>query len=74
MPECELIEQCGFFAKYGSTLSLACKAFVALYCRGPAMDDCARKAFRLANGEPPDDDMMPNGETVPEGHRVEAHA
>ncbi|HEY0591379.1 MAG TPA: hypothetical protein VGF40_06405 [Thermoanaerobaculia bacterium] len=70
MADCELIEQCGFFRKYGATLSLACKGFIALYCRGPAMDDCFRKAYRMAHGEPPDDDVMPNGELVPEGHRL----
>lgn len=70
MPQCDLIQTCGFFGKYGATLNLACKTFVNLYCRGPAMDDCERRKYRIANGAPPDDDMMPNGEPVPAGHRI----
>lgn len=70
MADCELIDQCGFFAKYRSTLSLACKGFIALYCRGPAMYDCYRKKYRIEHGGPPEDDVMPNGEIVPAMHRL----
>jgi len=59
--ECELLEKCGFFKKYGESNELACKGFVLTYCKGDKMDRCKRKEYREKHGVPPDDDMMPNG-------------
>ena len=59
--ECELLEKCGFFKKYGTTKELACKGFILQYCRGPKMDQCKRKEYRLKHGVPPSDDMLPSG-------------
>ncbi len=59
--ECELLEKCGFFKKYKDTKELACKGFIGLYCKGEQMNECARKAYRKEHGQPPSDDMMPNG-------------
>ena len=62
--ECELLETCGFFKKYGLTKDLACRGFIRMYCRGPRMGECLRKQFRLEHGTPPPDDMMPSGRAI----------
>ena len=59
--ECELLATCGFFKKYQDAKELACKGFVALYCKGENMGKCARKQYRKEHGQPPSDDMMPTG-------------
>lgn len=64
MQECELLTTCGFFKKYQATKDLACKGFIAQYCRGPKMDQCKRKEYRAKNGVPPADDMMPSGQMI----------
>lgn len=68
MVECELLETCGFFKKYNDTLNLACRGFVKTYCKGPKMDECLRKEYRLKNGHPPTDAMLPTGQKMPELH------
>ncbi|MBN1942714.1 MAG: hypothetical protein JW849_05400 [Phycisphaerae bacterium] len=62
--DCELLSKCGFFKKYGASKELACKGFVQQYCKGPKQNDCERKKYRLQNGKPPADDMMPSGQTM----------
>ena len=62
--ECELLKDCGFFRKYQATKDLACKGFIAMYCKGPKMNECKRKEYREKYGTPPPDDMMPNGKMV----------
>ncbi len=62
--ECELLDKCGFFRKYQKTKDLACKGFIASYCRGAKMDECKRKEYRIKNGTPPVDDMMPTGQMI----------
>jgi hypothetical protein len=64
--ECELLSVCGFFKKYQNTKELACRGFIAQYCKGDKMDQCKRKAFRKEHGVPPEDDMMPTGQIVKE--------
>jgi hypothetical protein len=59
--ECELLNKCGFFKKYQSTKDLACKGFMLSYCKGLKMNECKRKEYRIKNGAPPIDDMMPSG-------------
>lgn len=59
--ECELLNTCGFFQKYGATQSLACKGFIKQYCKGPKMNECQRKVYRKKNGRAPSDDMLPSG-------------
>ena len=59
--ECELLGKCGFFKKYEQTKAMACIGFIALYCKGEKQNECKRKEFRMKNGHPPDDNMMPNG-------------
>ena len=61
MQQCELLAKCGFFKKYQEAKNLACKGFINKYCKGSDMDECKRKAYRKEHGEPPADDMMPNG-------------
>jgi hypothetical protein len=60
MASCELLDTCGFFRKYQSSLEMACRGFINSYCHGLLMDDCKRKQFREEHGEPPHDDMMPS--------------
>ena len=62
--ECELLESCGYFKKYQNTKELACKGFMQKYCKGSAMNECKRKEYRLKNGVPPSDDMLPSGKMV----------
>ena len=61
MADCEKLPQCGFYHKYGSSRDILCKGFLAMYCRGPKMDDCARKKHFVEHGHPPIDEMAPNG-------------
>lgn len=42
MPDCELLDRCGFFKKYQGTLDLACRGFIHAYCEGPKLDICER--------------------------------
>ena len=62
--ECELLAQCGFFKKYNTTKQLACRGFIAQYCKGAQMNQCKRKEFRRKNGIAPSDDMMPTGQMM----------
>jgi len=64
MEECDLLNKCGFFKKYHKTKDLACKGFMKLYCKGPKMDECKRKKYRLEHGMPPIDDMLPTGQMI----------
>jgi hypothetical protein len=61
MSDCPNLPACGFMKKYGTSKELACKGFVALFCRGDKQCDCLRKQYRQTNGCAPPDDMMPNG-------------
>ena len=44
--QCDLLTTCGFFKKYHTVKTLACKGFIAQYCKGPKMDQCMRKKYR----------------------------
>jgi hypothetical protein len=59
--ECELLSTCGFFRKYNETRDLECEGFIRLYCKGPKMAQCKRKAYLEEHGTPPSDDMLPSG-------------
>ena len=69
MTECELLATCGFFQKYQKSLDLACKGFISSYCKGDKMEECHRKLYRQKNGSPPDDDMLPSGQMMPQKYR-----
>lgn len=58
---CDLLNDCGFFAKYGKSKNLACKGFVVRYCEGSEQEACQRKQYRREHGVKPPVDMMPNG-------------
>ncbi len=64
MEECDSLQKCGFFKKYQQTKDLACKGFMAIYCKGAKMDECKRKQFRKEHGKPPSDDMLPTGQMI----------
>lgn len=59
--ECEYLSSCSFFIKYHESKLLACKGFIALYCKGARMDDCERKKILQETGVSPGPDLMPNG-------------
>ena len=58
---CESLAKCGFFKKYNESKQLACKGFIASYCKGAKQQECKRMQFRKQHGQAPSDDMMPNG-------------
>lgn len=68
--ECELLDKCGFFKKYEQSLDLACRGFIKSYCKGELMDECSRKKHRAEHGTPPDDNMMPSGQMMPQSYQV----
>lgn len=68
--ECELLDKCGFFKKYESSLDLACRGFIKSYCKGGKMDECVRKKYRTDHGTPPHDDMMPSGQDMPKSYQA----
>ena len=68
--ECELLGKCGFFKRYEQSLDLACRGFIKSYCKGEKMDECARKKYRTEHGEPPDDNMMPSGQMLPQTYQA----
>ncbi len=61
---CDLLDKCGFFKKHASSNDLACKGFIAKYCKGSMMNECKRKLYRQQHGTPPPDDMMPTGVVI----------
>lgn len=62
--ECKMLATCGFFKKYQDSKELACRGFILQYCKGDKMNDCKRLEFRMKNGVPPSEDMMPNGQMI----------
>lgn len=58
---CEMLENCGFFRKYGELNILACNGLIKMYCRGDRQYECVRRQYRMEHGVPPPDDMLPNG-------------
>jgi hypothetical protein len=58
---CEFLSGCAFFNKYKEPLGAAYDGFVALYCNGPKLEVCKRRQYRIEKGEPPAEDMLPNG-------------
>ena len=63
MADCELLDKCGFFKKFAPSHDAACRGLVSQYCKGPKKDQCKRKEYRMAHGQPPPDDMLPGGAT-----------
>jgi len=66
MADCELLDKCGFFRKYGASHAPACQGLAAQYCRGPKKDQCKRKEYRKKHGAPPPDNMLPGGAMIKE--------
>ena len=62
--ECEMLKTCGFFKKYQKTKDLACRGFIARYCKGPKMEQCERKKYYQKYNQSPSDDMLPSGQMV----------
>jgi hypothetical protein len=65
MADCELLANCGFFHKYQTSLDMACRGFIKVYCKGPKKDECQRKMCRIERGVPPADEMLPTGQMMP---------
>jgi len=58
---CEFLDGCAFFNKYKEILGVAYNGFISMYCNGPKMEKCHRRSYRIEKGQPPADDMLPNG-------------
>jgi len=61
---CVNLPKCGFFIKYCKTKDLACKGFIARYCKGDLMKDCIRLQYKNEHVTAPPDDMMPTGQLI----------
>ena len=59
--ECEMLSKCGFFKKYNNSYVVACKGFIAMYCKGDKMNECKRLEYKKKHGVAPSDNMMPSG-------------
>lgn len=66
MKSCEWLGTCGFLEKYRDSNEFACEGFIRKYCKGPKMNQCKRKQFFETYGQPPLDDMLPNGALMKE--------
>jgi len=65
MSKCDKLETCGFFKKYQDSHARACKSLIETFCLNEEKSEtCARKKIFKETGAPPDDDMMPTGQTV----------
>jgi hypothetical protein len=64
MSTCDLLDKCGFFQKHQKSSWAACQGFITLYCQGPKMEECKRKAYRKEHGAPPPDDLLPSGQMI----------
>lgn len=64
MAQCELLERCGFFKKWASVNETACKGYKKMYCAAESPKVCRRKEYLTSRGEPPPDDMLPNGKIL----------
>jgi hypothetical protein len=64
---CEFLAGCAFFNKYKESLGTAYDGFVNMYCKGPKLESCHRRIYRIEEGGPPSDDMLPNGATYVHG-------
>jgi len=60
-PTCQFLENCAFFIQYKHLIGSAYEGFVRMYCKGPRLEQCKRRQFRLEKGVPPAQDMLPNG-------------
>jgi hypothetical protein len=58
---CQFLDKCAFFIQYKDLLGSAYDGFVRMYCKGPRLEKCKRRQFRLEKGVPPAQDMLPNG-------------
>ena len=61
MSDCELLQACVFFKKFGKSHEAACKGLVKQYCQGPKQNQCKRKEYRKTHGTPPPENMLPGG-------------
>ena len=61
MKECELLQSCGFFKRYSTMEDPIRRRVIRQFCKGPMMEQCARKRYHRDHGEPPPDEMMPSG-------------
>jgi hypothetical protein len=68
MPECDKLSTCPFYVKYAKAREIICKGYLAMYCRGPKLADCARRTYKAEHGHPPPDEMTPSG------HILASHA
>ena len=59
---CELLEKCGFFNNYKGNSEVMKAGWIKLFCENVNWSErCERKKFRKRTGQPPADNMTPNG-------------
>jgi len=63
--ECEFLDSCGFFNKFGNRKSNIWKGLVGYYCLDKGKWLCERRGLFQARGVFPDDEVMPTGEGIP---------
>lgn len=62
MTSCELLDKCGFFKKFQGNDEVIKNGWIKMYCQsGEKSELCARKKIRKETGNPPPDNMAPNG-------------
>lgn len=62
---CELLEKCGFFLNFKGNTEVARNGWINLFCQNKERSaKCERKKIRAQTGNPPVDNMAPNGHLI----------
>jgi len=59
--ECGLFRRCAFFRVFASQAPDVCGKLMRQYCLGEGKEKCARRAWMISQGEPPPDNLQPDG-------------
>ena len=65
MAQCEFVNECRFFRKYGHKNSPAWQGLFTTYCHGELTSLCERWKQLRSGKACPGEDIMPCGEAVP---------
>ncbi len=62
---CELLDRCGFFASFKNHSEVEKQGWIKRYCENYVKSaNCERKKIRRKTGQPPADNMAPNGKML----------
>lgn len=65
MGKCEMLNSCGFFINFKGNSEVVKQGWIRLYCESDQKSEkCERKKIRREKGQPPPDNMAPNGEMI----------